>query len=455
MEYILYDVDKIKDYVFDSFRPKEVKGASEFIKALDYDPKTKKKETLLQQLMDEYPDITDDSIIYSKGGSGLITSSQNQGQDICDWLDKHFQEHTHGGSLTAVFHKEEPSFATTMDILNFKGREQKSEKRITQDLKITVFDKEEKNRCGACGKRNSITTVPIGGEPIPYCETCYSKRKSKSEADSLEDICKDSKLILTIYGDLNEAGNHLSSIKEKKKLKEFSEGISEILEETRHKIETRLEEKGFESLAPVIGGDDMIFFTHPASFPLIFEELRLIEDALFQRLGKPMKMNFAFLLSKHNFPIYHIFQLSQSLLDKTKDAYYQLPADGDKTSYYGLFKVLEGGHNPSEKDVYPAHQFHMLLEIAKQMQQDKKIHTSALFNILDLLSDKYSEAEGELNLLYFLVQHKEFESYIKSTPPNFVLLHRGAEIKLTPTVLEDIILLQDLVGNENKPPEVS
>lgn len=461
MEYILYDVDKIKDFVFDSYRPKEVKGASEFIKALDYDPKTKKKETLLQQLMDEYPDITEESIIYSKGGSGLITSNQNQGQDICKWLEDNFRKHTLSGSLTAVYHKEEASFDTTMDILNFKGRERKSEKGMTKELDITVFDKEEKNHCGACGKRNSITTVQIGDEQIPYCDSCYDKRqlsqnkkKSKSEADSLEDICKES--ILTIYGDLNEAGKHLSSIKEKKELKEFSEGIFEILDETRHHIETRLEAKGFQFLAPVVGGDDMLFFTHPASFPIFLEELRLIEEALFKRLGKPMKMNFAFLLSKPNFPIYHIFQLAQSLLDQTKDAYYKIPSDCDKTTYYGLFKVFEGGHNPSEKDVYPVHQFHMLLEIAKRMNQDKKIHTSILFNLLDLLSDKYSEAERELNVLYFLARHREFESYIESSPPNFVLLNQGAKIQLTSTVLEDIILLlQELVGHENKSQEVS
>ena len=44
MQYILFDVDKIKDYVFESFKPREVKGASEMIKCLDYDLGTRKKE---------------------------------------------------------------------------------------------------------------------------------------------------------------------------------------------------------------------------------------------------------------------------------------------------------------------------------------------------------------------------------------------------------------------------
>lgn len=454
MEYILYDVNKIKDYVFDSHRPREVKGASEFIKALDYDPKSKKKNPLLHQLMDRFPEIKDESIIYSKGGTGLILSSLDNGNEICNWLEEEFSNYTRGASLTAVFHKEESSFPITYDILNFKAREKKMEKMVSNKLEIIEFEKEETDRCGACGKRIGFHTVDLVDETILYCDSCYAKRtapikteKKDTDAETLEDICKvaglpENKYILTIYGDLNEAGNHLSSIQNKSDLKTFSEGIFETLEQTRNEIESELEPNGFKLLAPVTGGDDLILFTHPAAFSLIFEKLCKIESSLNQRLGKNLKMNFAFLLCKYNFPIYHIFQLSQSLLEKTKDIYYNnKKEEKDNGSYYGLFKVQEGGHRPTLEDVYPAEEFMALFDIGKRLAKDKKIHTSALFNLLESISPEPMQEEKEINVLYFLARHSEFKDYINNAAPDFNLIHKGKDIKLSPATLEDVIMM--------------
>ncbi len=481
MEYILYDVDKIKDYVFDSFRPKEVKGASELLKTLDYDPKTRKKEALLLQLTEEFKEITDEEIIYSKGGRGVFKSTANNGKIICPWLETQFEKNVPGASLTAVYHQEEPHFATTMNILDFKAREKKSEKPVSRDLRIARFDKIEKNdkedttemdettdpeestRCGACGKRTATKIIHIGDEDIPYCEICHTKHhtlddksKEKIAAESLEDLCKvpglpDSKYILTIYGDLNEAGSHLANIEDEKGLKRFSEGIFDTLDHTRRDIESELARNGFKVLAPVIGGDDIIIFVHPAALSFIFEKLRCIEVSLSQLPFKEMKMNFSFLLSKYNFPIYHIFRLSQSLLEKTKDAYYAVdPADPEnskKSSYYGIFKVVEGGRRPSQEDVYPADRFNTLYKIATQSRQDEEIHKSALYNLLESISDRHSTAVREMNALYFLARHGEFRKYIKYIPPDFYLVRDGEKIvKLTPAALEDIIILQELAA---------
>ncbi|MCU0289765.1 MAG: hypothetical protein MUF15_25645, partial [Acidobacteria bacterium] len=292
MEYVFYDVDKIKEFVFDSFKPKGVKGASELLKCLDFDLNNKNKESLLQQLTDKF-NIRDENIIFSKGGSGLIKIPDNNGKKICQWLEKKFKkDHAKGGSLSAVFHKEENNFNTSFDILNFKAREEKSAKLLTHDLSSTRFKDDESDRCGYCGKRNALDTIELGNETIPICEICSWKRKqtgknnkAASEAETLEDIGKalnvpDTKYILVIYGDLNEAGAHLAAIKSEEELKRFSNGISNTLDHARSEIENVLEEKGFQFLAPVIGGDDIILFTHPASFELIKEHLFKIEKEL-------------------------------------------------------------------------------------------------------------------------------------------------------------------------------
>ncbi|MDQ1352757.1 MAG: hypothetical protein QG657_3063, partial [Acidobacteriota bacterium] len=323
MEYVFYDVDKIKDFVFDSFKPKGVKGASELLKALDFDLYTKRKEHLLQALTEKF-NIPDEQIIFSKGGSGLLKTTTDNGKDICAWLENEFKRHARGGSLTAVFHKEEEGdFPTSFAILNFKAREKKSAKLMSHDLGVTIFNDDEKDRCAYCGKRKSSDTIYLENESIPICEICLLKRnetgtndKAPFEAESLEDICKapglpDTKYILVVYGDLNEAGAHLSEMKSEEELQHFSNGISNTLDHARSEIEKTLEQKGFQFLAPVIGGDDIILFTHPASFELIKEHLFNIE----KDLEKPgLKMNFSLLLAKHKFPIYHLFKLSQSIL---------------------------------------------------------------------------------------------------------------------------------------------
>ncbi len=455
MEYVFYDVDKIKDFVFDSFKPKGVKGASELLKALDFDLYTKRKEHLLQALTEKF-DIPDDRIIFSKGGSGLLKSTTDNGKDICAWLENEFKLHTKGGSLTAVFHKEEKDFPTTFDILNFKAREKKSAKLMSHDLGITIFNDDEKDRCAYCGKRKSSDMIYLENESIPICEICLLKRnetgkndKAPFEAESLEDICiapglPTSKFILIIYGDLNEAGSHLAGINNVDELQHFSNGISKTLDHARSEIEKNLEQKGFKLLAPVIGGDDIILFTHPASFELIKEHLFNIE----KDLEKPgLKMNFSFLLAKHKFPIYHLFKLSQSILDLTKDLYYE---DSRKQTRYGFFKVMEGNYRVSNEDVYTGKDFIFLFDMAKRVHENKDIHTSALYNILELLANDRSLPEKELNLDYFLSRHREFEEYILAGDSDFQLIQREGKIKLTPDALEDLIIMKDLLYKPGK-----
>ena len=88
-------------------------------------------------------------------------------------------------------------------------------------------------------------------------------------------------------------------------LKQFSRGISKVVDDARSHIESKLQDRGFKLLAPVIGGDDLFIFTHPASFELIKDDLFQLESSLPE---SGMKMNFSFLLAKYNFPIYHLFK---------------------------------------------------------------------------------------------------------------------------------------------------
>ncbi|UCH97775.1 MAG: hypothetical protein JSV88_13230 [Candidatus Aminicenantes bacterium] len=437
MQYILFDVDKIKDYVFESFKPKEVKGASELIKCLDYYSKTRMSE-LMSQLKKNFPGL---GVVYAKGGGGLLKTNDSNGQEICNWLEKNFSEYLkEGGSLTAVCHPLEKDFKTTYAILNYLVRDRKSEKRLILPLSSVEFQG-EKSKCESCGKRLHTN------ESLRFCSICLEKRqKGKTEVQSLEDISD--KELLVIYGDLNEAGAHLAALEEEQDLADFSETVYQTLQAKRLEIEEKLKAKGFKYLMPVIGGDDMIVFTHPNSFELIKDLLFSIEEILGKKLNKPVKMNFSFLVAKYNFPIYHLFKISESLLEKTKDAYYK---DKSKQTHHGFFWLWEGEYMPTERDVYTQKEFSDIFNTAKHIHgPGSRIKRSSLHQLMDLVSDRYEGKEKQLNTEYFLARHSEYESFVvqKDRGVDFMLNYEGKKIKLTRDLLEDIIHMENLLYKE-------
>lgn len=425
MEYILFDVEKIKNYVFDSFKPKEVNGASELIKDLDYDSNTKETGEILKTITEKFPGL---KIVYSRGGGGMLKSEDSNGEEICTELENTFSDKVKSAQLTAVAHPLEKDFKSTFAILNYKLRDKKATKTLDMTMEHVVFE-EEKSKCRACWKRVFTEREENKNDPdFPrYCDVCWEKRKKgKTAVDSTEDIIqidrdqnpqlknvKETTDILVIYGDLNEAGTHLSAIEDEKSLKEFSDNVYETFTDTRLEIERELTKRGFKFLMPVIGGDDMIIFTHPAAFDAIKDKLFEIETRLNEKLEKirkiPVKMNFAFLTAKHNFPIFHLFNISDQLLKSTKEAYYN---DLNKLTYYGFFRLWEGDYMPAGNDVYAKSDFLTLFEMAKEIHKSSNINRSTCHTLLDLIPDDAANAEQQLNLEYFLARHKEFDNYI-------------------------------------------
>jgi hypothetical protein len=446
MQYILFDVDKIKDYVFESFKPREVKGASEMIKCLDYYSETRMGE-LMRKLMETFKNI---EVVYAKGGGGLLKTNDSNGQKICDWLEKNFSEYLkEGGSVTAVCYKKEKEFKTAYAILNYLVRNRKSEKSLTLPLRLVEFQG-EKSKCDSCGKRvfKHKITIKNQAEPLRFCTICYEKRqKGKTKVQSLEDISD--KELLVIYGDLNEAGAHLARLEKEENLVNFSETVYQTLRFTRIQIEKVLRRKGFKYLMPVIGGDDMIIFTHPNSFELIKDLLFSIEEILEKRLNKPVKMNFSFLVAKYNFPIYHLFKISESLLERTKDAYYK---NNSKQTHHGFFRLWGVESMPTERDVYTEKEFSDIFNTAKHIHSpDSHIKRSSLHQLMELVSDQYKGQEKQLNTEYFLARHSEFENFVvqKERGVDFMLHYEGKKIKLTRDLLEDIIHMENLLYKTN------
>jgi hypothetical protein len=156
-------------------------------------------------------------------------------------------------------------------------------------------------------------------------------------------------------------------------------------------------------------------------------------------------MNFSFLVAKYNFPIYHLFKISESLLEKTKDAYYQ---DKSMQTHHGFFWLWEGEYMPTERDVYSQKEFSDIFNTAKHIHSPgSRIKRSSLHQLMELVSDRYEGQEKQLNTEYFLARHSEYENFMvqKDRGVDFILNYEGKKIKLTRDLLEDIINMENLL----------
>ena len=461
MGYIRFDVDKIKDFVFESYKPVEVTGASEMIKTLDDGGK------ILKELK-KYFKNSEVEVVYARGGGGLMRVSQKE-KDICNWLQKEYGKTVKGGKLTAVHCEDQDIFPVTYALLNYKLREQKNQKALLNPPEKAVeFAKEDsKRRCSACGKRVADKgKKDFYNEEHYYCSVCEKKRNNGIDSfdgkeeyervNSLEDLLtenpnvKDSTHVLMIYGDLNSAGDLFASMEDEDHLKNLSDRIFKTLEDARKNMAKKLWHKKFKSLMPVAGGDDLIIFIHPAAFELIKDDLFNLENKLEEATGKELKMNVAFLVAKHNFPIYNLFNISEELLKLTKKAYYKETNPGNRKTHYGFYWLEEGNFRPSKTDVYQKEEFETLCKFSREIHGNKDISTSSLHQLLDLLSVSNNEKEKnhigleeQFNICYHLSRTKALAEKLFLDGSGF-RIKEEKDLQVTRDLWKDVIDMKEL-----------
>jgi hypothetical protein len=474
MGYIRFDVDKIKDFVFESYKPVEVTGASEMIKLLD------EGGPILEKLKTHFQD-PEAKVVYARGGGGLMRVSQRE-KEICDWLQDEYAKTVKGGKLTAVYCEAADDFPVTYALLNYKLRELKNQKALVNppEKAVKFTQEDSRRRCSACGKRVADKGKKnFYNEVLYYCGVCETKRKKgfnfidqKEEFEkviSFEDFLikiphvKDSTHLLMIYGDLNSAGDLFASTKDKEELGELSKQIFITLEDARKEMGEKLCEKKFKSLMPVAGGDDLIIFIHPAAFGLIKDTLYGLEDRMQKATEKitdrKLKMNFSLLVAKHNFPIYNLFNISEDLLKLTKKEYYKEENPGNRQTHYGFYWLEDGGFQPSEKDVYQKEEFSALYDFAFDIHGSGDISTSALHQLLDLLpvsenkKEKYQIGlEEHFNISYLLARDKALAEMLVPGEKEYRIKAKK-NLQVTRDLWEDVIDMKELVSNYTKKKE--
>lgn len=162
---VLFDADRIKDFVFATGRLKEIRGASQLVRdATDAD-------NLQLDL-----GLTTDQIIFAEGGSGLLLAANaEKAQALCQDLAANYRRKTHGATLSAVCEPYAPgNFHQAVQHTAHKLQLAKEDRLAYWQSAHSPFTQP----CASCGARPAAHTYPVTTRSVDQlCAACWAKRK--------------------------------------------------------------------------------------------------------------------------------------------------------------------------------------------------------------------------------------------------------------------------------------
>jgi hypothetical protein len=422
MEYVSFDVDGIKEYVFSAYRPSLVQGASELIKSA-LDCRENEEGEVIKKLRNGFKGM---EVVFSCGGSGLLKVNAGEGERVCKELEKIYSEIVPGSSLTAVWHKEESDFPTLLKKLSVKLRIEKNRKALGE--KGNTLNGNFEKRCTTCGKGEGKFEKKIGEEKENLCEACnkkHEKTKNEGYPTNMEEIpsSKEKQPHITfIYCDLNNAGSKLLSCKNEDELKNLSSRIYNTISKITENVKSASQDEKNSKphiITPVIGGDDLIFIIPAERTFEALDEIFKGEEEL-KEIGTSFSTSFV--VSHYHTSIYHLFTVAKESLKRAKEVYYRDSAPGiDFVWLREGMPFKEYGKNDKEflltNKPYKRDDFEKVRRIAENLLE-RNIPSSYLYNLLEIIEGREDESYKKINLFYYVVRNNEMSEVIKSSCNN-------------------------------------
>ena len=373
---VSFDVDRIKDFVFTSVKPMEIRGASEMVRELTDEESLTDESCSIYKLLGNFG-LSKDNVIFAGGGNGLLIVPADKAEKIVREIELRFARRTKVGSCTAVWQKFYPHelllgpdggecqskalpkgigvipalsggstipFGKIVQLLGDRLQEAKREKIVRGNFPISGILK----RCTSCGILPAWKEYRVGEEIDWLCEACYEKRlrgrkeirsdeKELPEAKSINDIAGETAregraYIGVIYADVNRMGKMLSEMERIEQYHIFSETVTKVMEETKKDVVRELSLAG-RYQSPVVGGDDVLLVL-PANEVLqavmtlsegiengFKQEGEKIGGDLAEKLKK-LRIGVGFVIVPQHFPLRFAVQYAEELMRKAKELGY-------------------------------------------------------------------------------------------------------------------------------------
>ncbi len=187
-ELILFDADRIKEYVFATGRLKEIRGASWLVRqATDH-------VNLRKELK-----LSPEQIIFAEGGSGLLEAPDAAtAAALCQHLCRYYAQLTTGATLTAVHTPyTDPTFRQDMHRAAHLLQLAKESQTAVSLLPQTPFTA----LCDSCGAYPVTDHYGTGTALDALCQHCMAKRKASDALRTRSTLGEDIYLSETVWGD--------------------------------------------------------------------------------------------------------------------------------------------------------------------------------------------------------------------------------------------------------------
>lgn len=407
---LLFDTDRIKDYVFATDKLREIRAASAILDQLN-----RKDMTNL---------LADADQIYANGGRGLFIVDTDQVQTIKDGVTAAYQQANASITSADMELPEDITFdtdlATELRILDYRLRAAKEfQKKQTSVLTHPYF-----NFCESCGTRYAEHTGIEDNQEILLCENCYSKRQEDStirqRIDEITDqlpqdteVNRDDGLweylipkldqrqyptqghrrpnqfselaeqsspegyIGLIYADGNAMGQQISEITKLQRMQNFAQAVDgSIYDATIEAICTHLQPTSdvwpFDIL--LLGGDDLVMVTRANSVLEVgLTVMEKFNSLTQQRYDTNLSVSVGVAIAHANYPFGQLLKLGESALKFAKKhaAKRHRINPGSDEGLLNFVVVSSANHLEFERFYQE-----QLLGKAEYTDQEKKLHRS-------------------------------------------------------------------------------
>jgi hypothetical protein len=347
------DADKIKEYVFESAKLPEIRGASICLDGLnqgnprsDYQQNDPREPSNIREVLKRrglpcgYIDSLEahGCIAFAGGGGLLALVPQAIAEDLKRDIEALYPYPSGTGTITCVW---EPwtqgiTFRQAVERVGAKLRRAKEEKKMRPFFESLPFIR----RCDSCRRRPAMHFNPEP-EPAYRCRVCYKRwnlgRGQKSRwhqeferrynvsaepAKDLEDIARYSDgYIGFVYADGNGMGDWIAKADSPMEYRRRSRSVHESVHEAVYKaIRCHLRpvfDRQFEVIT--IGGDDALLIVPGAWALAIARDICRGFAALMEERGYSGKsMSAGVAIADHHSPVYFLRLLSDELLKNAK-----------------------------------------------------------------------------------------------------------------------------------------
>jgi hypothetical protein len=321
-----WDANSIHGFVFDTTNATGIRGASVMLKSLG--------DKLLEG---EAIGIDARQVLFAGGGLGMAVVGEKEYEAVIDGLHRLFAVDTLIAtcSTTAV--------GLEAGIKSFSHQVQAADQEMRQQRAVTGAHAEPAVpfialRCQVCGKRAaSSRKLRRGNRERAECEPCFRRievgkkdRKGKEEAPDFDEIADRDGFFAVVYIDGNAIGKRIRKLSSPLDLARFSRTLMEVMNEA---FNQEIERYGLQPQPgqepryqlPICAGDDLVaILPGEVAVPMTRDLMRRLENELDARPGfAGFGTAAGIAIGKATFPVRHLLDEAEALLDRAKQRVYQ------------------------------------------------------------------------------------------------------------------------------------